>query len=235
LHLFINGSTFDRTKSESLQQEKSKNNFGIAFFFALAMVIAAGILVLVLGKKESFLLINGYHNDYLDLFFKYFTHAGDGWMWVPLGLFCIFFKRKYIIAVVAGIIISTLLAQFLKRVVFPDELRPIAYLADNFSIHQVDGVSMLRTLSFPSGHTTSAFTMVLILAHMINKKSWSVMLPLLALLAGYSRIYLGQHFLTDVLAGMCIGILSAVLSLMIYKSILKSLNKKPAADTINEN
>ncbi len=207
-------------------QEKSRNNFGIAFFLAASIAIAAGIIILVLGKNESFFLINGNHNSYLDFFFKYFTHAGDGWMWAALALFCIFFKKKYIIAVVAGVVISTLLAQLLKRVVFPEELRPITYLSENFPVHIVDGVKMMRNYSFPSGHTTAAFTMALLLAHIINKKTWSIILPLLALLAGYSRVYLAQHFLTDVLAGICIGMLSALLSLMIYRAFVSAINKK---------
>jgi len=212
-----------------LQQEKSKNNFGIAFFFALAMVIAAGIFVLVLGKKESFLLINGYHNETLDLFFKYFTHAGDGWMWVPLGLYFIFVKRKYLVAILSGLFISSLISQFLKRIVFPDELRPVTYLSENFPVHIVDGMILNRVYSFPSGHTATAFTMALILAYMIDKKIWSAVFPLMAFLVGYSRIYLAQHFPTDVLAGMCIGIISAILSLLIYRSFIKYVNKKTAA------
>lgn len=206
-------------------QERPKNNFGIAFIFTLVIAAAAGVLILLWGKNETFQLINGNHNRYTDFFFKYFTHAGDGLMWVPLGLFCIFFKRKYFVAVIAGILISSLLAQVLKRVVFPDEMRPITYLAEDFPVHIIDGISMKRLHSFPSGHSTTAFTMALILAHMINKKSWSLLLPLLALLAGYSRVYLGQHFLTDVLAGMCVGIVSAFLSLLIYKEIQKRKNK----------
>ena len=147
-------------------------------------------------------------------------------MWVPLGLFCFFFKRKYFIAVLAGAIISTLLAQFLKRIVYPEELRPISYLSESFPVHQIAGVEMRRLHSFPSGHTTTAFTMALIMSHMINKKVWSILLPLLALIAAYSRVYLAQHFPTDLLAGMCIGIVSAILSLLVYKKIIRRLNER---------
>ena len=147
-------------------------------------------------------------------------------MWVPLGLFCFFFKRKYFIAVLAGAIISTLLAQFLKRVVYPEELRPISYLSESFPVHQIAGVEMRKLHSFPSGHTTTAFTMALIMSHMINKKAWSIILPLLALTAAYSRVYLAQHFPTDLLAGMCIGIISAILALLVYKKIIRRLNEK---------
>jgi len=209
-----------------LLQERPANNFGIAFILAIIIAIGTGILIIVLGKNGSFQLINGNHNDIADQFFKYFTHYGDGVMWVPLGLFCFFFKRKYFIAVLAGAIISTLLAQFLKRVVYPEELRPISYLSESFPVHQIAGVEMRRLHSFPSGHTTTAFTMALIMSHMINKKVWSILLPLLALIAAYSRVYLAQHFPTDLLAGMCIGIVSAILSLLVYKKIIRRLNER---------
>ena len=209
--------------------ERPANNFGIAFILAILMAIGTGILILVLGKNGTFQLINSNHNEIADQFFKYFTHYGDGLMWAPLGIYCYFYRRKYFIAVVAGVLISTIIAQFLKRVVYPDELRPISYLSDIFPVHVVDGVAMRKVHSFPSGHTTTAFAMALIMAYIINKKIWSVILPVLALLAGYSRVYLGQHFPTDIFAGMCIGVVSAILSLLVYRKFIRYLNKKSAS------
>ena len=208
-------------------QERPVNNFGIAFFLCILFAIALGVVLLTLGKNEAFQLINSNHNEFADQFFKYFTHYGDGVMWAPLALYCFFYRRKYFIAIVAGVLISTILAQFLKRVVYPDELRPIKYLAENFPIHLINGVEMRTSHSFPSGHTTTAFTMALLMAYMINKKFWSVILPLLALLAAYSRVYLAQHFPTDIFAGMCIGIFSAIISLLVYRKFVRYLNKKP--------
>jgi membrane-associated phospholipid phosphatase len=45
--------------------------------------------------------------------------------------------------------------------------------------------------------------------------------PIIAFLVGYSRVYLAQHFLTDVLAGMIVGIISTWLSLWIYDRFRK--------------
>ena len=207
-------------------QERPANNFGIAFFLTIAIAVATGIVILVLGKLGAFQLINSNNSPFADQFFKYFTHYGDGLMWAPLGIYCFFYRRKYFIAVVAGVIISTILAQFLKRVVYPDELRPISYLSEIFPVHVVDGVIMRKVHSFPSGHTTTAFAMALIMAYIINRKTWSVILPLLALLAGYSRVYLAQHFPTDIFAGMCIGIVSAILSLLIYRKFIGHIKRK---------
>jgi membrane-associated phospholipid phosphatase len=212
-----------------LQQERPANNFGIAFVLATIIAIGTGVFILVLGKNGSFQFINSNHHPVADQFFKYFTHYGDGMMWVPLGLYCFFYRRKYFIAVIAGVVISTLIAQVLKRVVFPDELRPISYLSETFPVHIIDGVTMRKAHSFPSGHTTTAFAMALIMAYIINRRSWSILLPLLAMLAGYSRVYLAQHFPTDLFGGMCIGIVSAILSLLLYRKFIRYLNKKAAS------
>ena len=206
--------------------ERPANNFGISFLLATLIATGTGILILALGKNGAFQLINGNHNEIADQFFKYFTHYGDGLMWAPLGAYCFFYRRKYFIAVVAGVLISTILAQFLKRVVYPDELRPISYLSENFPVHIVEGVSMRKVHSFPSGHATTAFAMALIMAYIINNKIWSVILPLFALVAAYSRVYLAQHFPTDIFAGMCIGIVSAILSLIIYRSFNKNMKRQ---------
>ena len=212
-----------------MQQERPANNFGIAFVLATIIAIGTGVFILILGKNGSFQFINSNHDPIADQFFKYFTHYGDGVMWVPLGIYCFFYRRKYFIAVVAGIVISTLIAQVLKRVVYPDELRPISYLSEIFPIHIIDGVTMRKAHSFPSGHTTTAFAMALIIAYIINRKFWSILLPLLALLAGYSRVYLAQHFPTDIFAGMCIGMVSSILSLLLYRKFIRYLNKKAAS------
>ena len=191
-----------------------------------ALILLVALVLFIYGKKDSFIIINGSYNAGLDYFFQYITVFGDGLIYVPIVLYCLLFNKKYLVPVVAGIIICTFLTHFLKRVVFPNDLRPINLELENIVIHRIEGVSLNRTHSFPSGHTSTAFTMALLLANIMRRKFWAFLLPAIAFFVGYSRVYLGQHFVTDVCAGMIIGIVSAYLSLLIYQRYLKKISNK---------
>ncbi len=178
------------------------------------------------GKHGSFLVINGYKHPLLDYMFMYGTYLGHGMIWVPLFLYTVLFKREYFIAILSGLIICTFITHFAKLVIFPEELRPVRILVDKIRI--VKGVQLHQVESLPSGHTSTAFTLALLLAFRIAKMAWSIFFPLVAFFVAYSRVYLGQHFVTDVFAGTLVGIASAFLALMIYKKWKE--RKTPAAD-----
>ena len=71
---------------------------------------------------------------------------------------------------------------------------------------QLPRPSISARLSFPSGDTGTAFVLAASLARIAP--GWSVLFYLLAALAGISRLYLRLHFVTDVLAGAAIGVLT---------------------------
>ena len=66
--------------------------------------------------------------------------------------------------------------------------------------------------SFPSGHTSNAFAIATTLS--LSFKKWYVVAPAYLWAAGnaYARLYLGQHYPSDVLAGAAVGVGSAVIS-----------------------
>jgi membrane-associated phospholipid phosphatase len=80
--------------------------------------------------------------------------------------------------------------------------------------------------SFPSGHTSAAFSLATSMA-IINHK-WYVVVPAFswATLVGYSRLYLGVHYPTDIIAGAIVGSGSAWLSYKLNKWMHQSKTTK---------
>jgi membrane-associated phospholipid phosphatase len=99
--------------------------------------------------------------------------------------------------------------------------RPIE--AKFFTIRHIENLEIHHWQSFPSGHTAVAFYCLGLLATSIPKlqKSavWSVSCAFIAAGIGYSRIYLGQHFLFDVCTGGTIALLFLQLSFQISKRL----------------
>lgn len=70
--------------------------------------------------------------------------------------------------------------------------------------------------SFPSGHTTFSFTQAVIYSHYYPRMK--IPLFVYATLVGFSRVYLGEHYPTDVLGGALLGISVGILTIKLHKS-----------------
>jgi membrane-associated phospholipid phosphatase len=197
---------------------KSEKYFLLTF---VGIWIAALLFLLVVGKVESHLLLNSYHTDILDTFFRYFTQVGG---WVPCavaGVLLVFKKRRVAVVILAGQLTATLITTPLKRIIRAP--RPSVVLQElGIQIPAVEGVDLHTTLSFPSGHTSAVFAFCFAMAIFCPKWWQKILCLLVAIAGGYSRIYLSQHFLEDVLAGSVVGIV-AVLILMPLAMKLKTI------------
>lgn len=81
-------------------------------------------------------------------------------------------------------------------------------------------------MSFPSGHTSSAFCIATAIA--LDNKQWYIRTGVFtyACLVGYSRVHLGVHYPSDVLAGAVVGMASAYAGKKINTWLNKDRKKK---------
>ena len=195
----------------------------ILILFAMVFIMAMGFL-LIYGKIESHMILNAYHTPLLDSFFKYFTHIG-GWIPFIVAGIILYFQWRFTVVLLLAQLIATLITTPLKRIIrAPRPSVVLSELGIEFPI--VEGVDLHTTLSFPSGHTSAAFAFCIVLAIFCPKIWQKTFFFILAIMGGYSRIYLSQHFMEDVLAGAVIGLFSAYIGYFALNKYIIQRNTK---------
>ena len=183
--------------------------------FLLCAVCALGPALVAVLTEEKLLMhaqINSRHYPVTDHFFRYFTHLGDGLVPTAIALFLLAFRtwRQFLIVAFSATF-SSIIAQVLKRFFFADSDRPSMFFDRMPGIQTVTGLDFYQHFSFPSGHTTAAFSTGLAVAILIGGQRAGFACAVLASAIGFSRIYLSQHFTIDVIGGATIGTFTALL------------------------
>jgi len=194
------------------------------FLFLLVLTLGLGAIFLIIEPKGGLVLIlDRHHTLFFDNVFRWITFLGDGVWFAIIAVLLVFFRYSWSLVVIGLGLLQLLLVQGLKRFVFGPVPRPAEYFRDSIVLQNVEGVNMHHFYSFPSGHTATAFGLVFMLVILIRpNRLMSVLAFTLAFLIGISRIYLGQHFLEDVMAGAALGTLSAVAMGYAYGQVKKS-------------
>lgn len=193
--------------------ERALSFYGIAFAIAAIAILAFGFLAnevldkqLVDLNREVMLAIHSTETPTLTTIAFAATNLGSVLGVTILGLLFagfLYHRKRYIdlIAFAIAVLGSVLLTQILKRVfqqIRPDVFPPLA---------------VETSFSFPSGHTLSSFCLWGFIGFWVLRGGpkelwrWLVMILCLAIAAavGASRMYVGVHWPTDVLAGMIVA------------------------------
>ncbi len=150
------------------------------------------------------------HNGFFDSLFSFLSLQGVSiFIWATLLLFLVVFEEKkhkrFIWHLSVAVISTFVLAEFLLKNIF-ERARPTVLYLTFFT-------SCPTSFSFPSGHAAVAFAAATVFSRYDKKRI--VFYYILALLISLSRIYLGCHYITDVVGGAIFGIFVANLTFLL--------------------
>lgn len=145
----------------------------------------------------------------IERFFQYITVGGDSLPYIVVSAAGYVLFQYYLhhqknaekfLLLFQSVVISGIVADIIKWVA--GRYRPIEYFDHHlygFDFFHINAES----ISFPSGHTTTAFAMAMTLTHLFPKFQWIWWSA--AILVGISRIILRAHYLSDVIFGAFLG------------------------------
>jgi len=174
------------------------------------LLVITTVFLLQYPKANIHLFLNQYNSPLLDWFFRHITFLGDGLFLIIPALLLLFYSLRSSVYLVTAYLSSGLVVQILKRFLFEDCVRPSRYFADPSVLHLVNSVQLFSGYSFPSGHATGAFALFLCFAVICRHWYIQVACLFLACIVAYSRVYLSQHFLIDIVAGSLVGAVGAL-------------------------
>jgi membrane-associated phospholipid phosphatase len=187
-------------------------NVGAYFIPVLAALLGLGSMVILNSKADSFFLLQLPHSTPLNVFFSMITWMGDGITCILAVILLALFVApgkafKLLFIYLAG----SAVVQLFKLFLFQEAPRPAKWLELNQIAFQIpEGLDPHFWNSFPSGHSATAIAMFFFFATQTKSARLQFIFGLLAVITGYSRIYLYMHFPEDVFAGFVIGLITTL-------------------------
>ena len=211
--------------------ETIKKNIKLISFLSIIVVLISIIICKLVLNLELFIdkiaydvLVTELRNPTMTFIMKSITKLSDTLYIILIAiLLSILFlikcnKKEIALLIPSNLIIITLLNQSLK-VLFQRE-RPVGY-----NLIEASGYS------FPSGHAMVSMAfyglLIYVIYHLVkNKYLRNVLISIniiIIILIGISRVYLGVHFMSDIIAGYCMS----VLYLFLFTKLIKKINIFP--------
>ncbi len=183
-------------------------------------------------ERDLFFALNGSDSLFLD---QVMWTISSLLVWIPLFLFILFLffyktPRKEALLVTLFFILVFVSSDQVSSSLFKpffERLRPTHHPDFKDLVDMVNGYRGGR-YGFISGHATNSYGLAVFLS-LVFRHRWVTLCALLwATLNSYSRIYLGVHFVSDIVAGMMVGSFLALLLYGIMISLRSRLIHAPA-------
>ncbi|MFD2521141.1 phosphatase PAP2 family protein [Emticicia soli] len=200
---------------------KILTNHRIFFSLFFLWFIILACLQIAFTPTEMMFWVNEHNNPILDTAFGLITLLGEDGIWlVPLlvYLYQYFKQRKDVknkaIMLIIIWITKGIISIALKNLFNLPRPMEVYELSGRF-IHVIKGLEIHHWQSFPSGHTFTAFAFACFFMLVARNNALGFLWLGLAMLVGYSRVYLFQHFPRDVFTGSILGV-AVVLGVVLF-------------------
>lgn len=241
--------SFVKNLRDSLRDKLSVYNVSLPYF----IIVLLALIFVVLGINVFIELTDtlttdklayydnaiteyvvSYRSPALTSYFKLVTEIGDvtGYIIVIIIVaivsLVVLKKWKYILQIFIVMVISSLSNLVLKR--FINRSRPT-----------IEHLVIVESLSYPSGHAMAAMSFYGFLMYLFYKMKMNafikylgmILIAILILSIGLSRIYLGVHYPSDIIAGFIAGIIWVVFCILVF-NIIEVFRRDPQTKAVDE-
>lgn len=175
--------------------------------------------------KSLLLSINGCHNTFFDMAMFWIS---DKWIWVPMYVSLLYIigknKKSETVFIIVGIVLTVVFCdQFSSSLCKPlfHRFRPAQDPQIGQLVHTVCGFKC-DLYGFISSHAANTVGVAMFLTLLFKNRTFGFVIFSWALINCYSRIYLGVHYLGDIVCGSIMGLLFGWLCYWFYHSVLLS-------------
>ena len=209
---------------------RNKGLQGFAFVY-LPFLVVGLILASLIQHGDVVLFINKYSRESWDAIVSLITDLGlGGFVAAFMGLL-MFVRIRYAIMGLVNLAFVGIFTSLFKNILFTGRTRPFNYLYYDDFHRFIYTAELNYHSSFPSGHTMTIFAAMSLMAYFVGKRWVGGLFFVVALIIGFSRIYLCQHFFIDVYVGSILGLFCTALTIWIGDGQLilnkRSLYQKP--------
>lgn len=178
---------------------------------------------ILIYERDLFFMLNGSDSPFLDRFMWLFSGKA---VWLPLAAFILLvlvYKKKWresLLILLAIVLVITLCDQFASHLCKPlfTRFRPT---------HHPDFMDQVRTVfdyrggkyGFVSSHAANAFGFATFMSLLFRNRLFTWTIFIWAALTAYTRIYLGVHFISDIVPGTIAGLFFGGLVYWLYVKV----------------
>ncbi|MDL2256613.1 phosphatase PAP2 family protein [Bacteroidales bacterium OttesenSCG-928-I14] len=172
-------------------------------------------------ERGLFFALNGSESVLLDHFFWLYSQK---WIWLPFYLcllIVIVYKKdwKKILLVLGAVTLVVLLCdQITSGLMKPmfERFRPTRHPDFMNDVKLVFGYRGGGAYGFASSHASNTFGIATFLAYLLKQRFFGITMFMFAAVSAYSRVYLGVHFISDIVVGAIIGVLVGIVIYKVY-------------------